>query len=180
MRAAEEEGPLFRSSFFLTTKKDGSLRMILNLKPLNKNFVCPKHFRMDTLGVILPTLQKGWWAASVDLKDAYLHIPIHPTHYRFLAFEYLGVDYHFTSLPFGLSTLPRVFTRVAGAVVAYLRTKGVSVFAYLDDWLVLGASRAQAEENVGCVVEVLRMAGLGDQHPEIEPHSITKGGRSWA
>ena len=57
---AEEEGPLLRSSFFLTTK-------IPNLK----------HFRMDILVVILPSLQRGWRAASVDLKDAYL-VLAHP------------------------------------------------------------------------------------------------------
>ncbi|PIK38801.1 hypothetical protein BSL78_24356 [Apostichopus japonicus] len=38
--------------------------------------------------------QKGLWAASVDLQDAYLHIPIHPRHQRYLAFQYAGRSLH--------------------------------------------------------------------------------------
>ena len=45
----------------------------------------------------------------IDLKDAYLHFPIHPSHLRFLAFRYKEVDYCFRALPFGLSMAPRVF-----------------------------------------------------------------------
>ncbi|PIK45634.1 hypothetical protein BSL78_17514 [Apostichopus japonicus] len=105
------------------TKTGRSWRPILNLKPLNKNYVEPKRFRMETLNLILPLLRKGMWAASVDLQDAYLHIPIHPRHQRYLAFQYAGRRFTFRSLPFGLSTAPRVFTRVAGTVIAYLRKK---------------------------------------------------------
>ena len=71
---------------------------------------------VNTLMASREPLRRGMWAASLDLKDAYLHIPIHPGFQRFLAFSYQGRTYKFTSLPFGLSTSPRVFTRVAGAV----------------------------------------------------------------
>ncbi|PIK39944.1 reverse transcriptase [Apostichopus japonicus] len=117
VEATEGEGPLFRSSFFLTPKKDGSWRPILNLKPLNKGFVRPTHFRMETLAIVVPNLTKGMWASSVDLKDAYLHIPVETRSQNFLAFSYKGKTYKFVALPFGLSTSPRVFTRIAGAVV---------------------------------------------------------------
>ena len=42
----------FISSVFLREKKDGSHRMILNLKALNKNIVY-HHFKMDTLGSVI-------------------------------------------------------------------------------------------------------------------------------
>ncbi|PIK58756.1 reverse transcriptase [Apostichopus japonicus] len=71
-------------------KKDGSWRPILNLKPLNKGFVRPTHFRMETLAIIIPNLAKDMWAASVDLKDAYLHIPVKIASQNFLAFSYKG------------------------------------------------------------------------------------------
>ena len=99
------------------------------------------------------------WAASLDLKDAYLHIPIAPASQRFLAFEYRGESLKFTTLPFGLSTSPRVFTRVAGAVVAELRRRGVLLFAYLDDWLVLGDSLEQAEARVRATITLLQQTG---------------------
>ncbi|XP_071823040.1 uncharacterized protein [Apostichopus japonicus] len=106
--AANADGPLFRSSFFLTPKKNGTWRPIVNLRPLNRRFIRPERFRMETLTSILHLLRPGMWASSVDLKHAYLHIPIRSEDQRFLAFRYKAIDYRFTSLPFGLSTAPRV------------------------------------------------------------------------
>ena len=123
VRSDGTEGPLFRSSFFLVPKKGGTWRPILNLRPLNVS-IRPRGFRMETLAVIIPTLRCGMWATSIDLRDAYLHVPIFPGHRRFLAFQFQGETYMFTSLPFGLSTAPRVFSRVAGAAVAELRQRG--------------------------------------------------------
>lgn len=150
---------LYRSSFFLTHKKGNLWRPILNLKPLNKRFIRPKRFRMETLASILPLLQEGMWAATIDLKDAYLHIPIHQSHRRFLAFRYRQVDYQFTALPFGLSTAPRVFTRVTRAVVAYLRRIGLNVFAYIDDWLVVSSTREDALRDVNVTLSLLEELG---------------------
>lgn len=75
---------------------------------------------METLASIRPVLPKGMWATSIDLKDTYMHIPIHPDSMR-IAFCYREVDYHFVALLFGLSTGPRVFTWVTCAVLVYLR-----------------------------------------------------------
>ncbi|PIK54168.1 putative TBC1 domain family member 2A [Apostichopus japonicus] len=158
-RVPEETGPLFRSSFFLTKKRDGTWRPILNLKPLNTKHIRPKHFRMETLNLILPLLRKGMWAATVDLRDAYLHILIHKEHRRFLAFRYAEQDYQFRALPFGLATAPRTFTRVAGAVVAYLRKRGVTLYVYLDDWLVVGNSLSEATNNVHKTLQTLQELG---------------------
>ena len=108
MRTNGTEGPLFCSSFFLAPKKESTWHPIINLRPLNVS-IRPQRFRMETLAVIIPTLRCGIWATSIDLRDAYLHVPIFPGHQRFLAFQFLGETHRFTSLPFGLSTAPRVF-----------------------------------------------------------------------
>ena len=151
--------PLFRSSIFLTAKKDGSWRPILNLKPLNKAFVRPKTFRMETLQDITPHLHQGMWASSIDLKDAYLHIPIHQLDRRFLAFNYRDTDYQFRVLPFGLSTAPRVFTRVTRAILNHLRRAGITLFAYLDDWLVIADSLDLATRYTATTTTLLRDLG---------------------
>ena len=61
----------FVSSIFTRTKKDGSHRMILNLKKLNK-FVDSPHFKMESIRSVISMVHKGVWMASVDLKDAFL------------------------------------------------------------------------------------------------------------
>ncbi len=64
---------------------------------------------------ILRDLQQGMWMISLDLNDAYLHIPIIPQHRKFLRFalrDHQGIlrVYQWGVLPFGLATAPRVFT----------------------------------------------------------------------
>ncbi|XP_071847532.1 uncharacterized protein [Apostichopus japonicus] len=114
---------------------------------------------METPAIVIPNLAKGMWAASVDLKDAYLHIPVKIESQNFLAFSYKGKTYKFVALPFGLSTSPRVFTRIAGTVVADLRRSGVTLYAYLDDWLVTGRSHQEALFNLGRTTERLEQLG---------------------
>ena len=95
----------FTSTFFLASKKTGDWWPIINLRPLNF-YIKPKHFRMESLSTVLQSLPTGWWATSIDLKDAYLHVPIHIGHREFLQFIYRGTTYQFGCLPFGLSTAP--------------------------------------------------------------------------
>ncbi|XP_071851502.1 uncharacterized protein [Apostichopus japonicus] len=101
---------------------------------------------MENLHLIISLLRKGIWAATVDLKDAYLHIPMNREHRRFVAFQYADRDYLFRALPFGLSTAPRAFTRVAGATVSFLRRREVVLYVYLDDWLIVGNSRSETAD----------------------------------
>ena len=44
--------------------------------------------------------------------------------------------YQFRVLPFGLSTAPREFTKTLAPLVQLLRTRGIRVHAYLDDWII--------------------------------------------
>jgi hypothetical protein len=151
--------PGFSAIFFLAPKKSGEWRPIINLRPLNQ-FIRPQRFRMETLATILKSDIIGSFATSIDLKDAYLHIPIHPSHHRWLRFSINGQCYAFRCLPFGLSTAPRVFTRVVMAVAAYLRRRGIQIFMYLDDWLVLAKTEAEAREKTQVVIQVAQDLGF--------------------
>ena len=149
----------FYSTYFLVPKKDGGIRPILNLKPFNAVFVKKQSFKMETLQAILPTLPLGCWMASLDLKDAYFHVPIHPSHWKLLRFAIAGAYYQYKVLPFGLSLAPLVFTRVLGAVVSHLRSQGVQLHAYLDDLLVLASDPEQLRLSLMLVMRTLCLAG---------------------
>jgi hypothetical protein len=56
-----------------STKKDGGLCPILNLKPLNV-YIEKSHFKMETLRSIIQALHVGEWGSTLDLRDAYLQI----------------------------------------------------------------------------------------------------------
>ena len=85
---------------------------------------------------------------SLDLKDAYLHVPIHRSHWRYLRFA-LGnsagvlIVYQWKALPFSLAMAPRVFTKVMLPLVAHLHQQGHVMYPYLDDIFHVQASRLQ-------------------------------------
>jgi hypothetical protein len=149
----------FWSTFFLVPKPNGDWRPILNLKPLNV-FIKPEKFRMDTLKMFLGVASLDSWAATIDLKDAYLHVPIHEADRRWLRFQLQGSSYEFQCLPFGLSTAPRVFTRIVKAVGAFLRSQGIQVAMYLDDWLITAGSRELCLRHTHQTLHTLQRLGF--------------------
>jgi hypothetical protein len=80
---------------------------------------------MDTLSKVLNLVKTGDWAISLDLKDAYLHVPIFHTHRKYLRFCIQNQCYQFKVLCFGPTSAPRVFTKIVSVVAAYLRTLGI-------------------------------------------------------
>ncbi|CAJ0924353.1 unnamed protein product [Ranitomeya imitator] len=131
----------------LHDQKDGTVRPILDLKLLNK-FVRLRRFRMESLRSVIASMEKGEFLASIDIQDTYLQIPIFPSHQRFLRFAVQEQHFQFIALPFGLTTTPRVFTKVMAAAVAILHTRGVVVLPYLDDILIKGPSFRACKEAV--------------------------------
>jgi hypothetical protein len=99
------------SNIFSVPKKDGTHRVILNLKDFNKH-VSYHHFKMDSLTTIVQLVDKNCFMASIDLKDAYYSIPIRHEDRKYLRFFWNGNLYQFTCLPNGLSSGPRKFTKI--------------------------------------------------------------------
>lgn len=112
-------------------------------------------FHMLTTAHVLQTVTEGEWFTSVDLKDAYFHVPTAHHHRKFLQFAYRGRHWQFRVLPFGLSLSPRVFTRCMAAALAPLQSRGVKVLPYLDDWLVCAPSRAQVVQDMDQLLSTL-------------------------
>ncbi|XP_068200484.1 uncharacterized protein [Palaemon carinicauda] len=63
-------------------------------------------------------------------------------------------------MPFGLNTVPRIFTKLADTVVQQLHTEGVQVVAYLDDWLVWAASKIIRLQAAQKVIQLLEHLGF--------------------
>ena len=133
------DGFISNRLIFIRPKHDSAFRMILNLKPLNK-FVDYHHFKMDTFRPTLKLIRPVCSMASVDLKDAYYFTPIAEEHRKFLMFEWKGKYYRLTCLPNGLSSAPRIFTKILKPVYARLRSTGHTCMGHIDDSLLIGQS----------------------------------------
>ena len=146
----------------LVWKTSGSWRPVIDLSHLNR-FVDVSHFQMETIQSVLLSVRQGDWMASIDLREAYLQVPVHPESRHFLRFVAHGRAYQFKALCFGLSTAPQVFTRVMAPVSAILHSLGIRMRRYLDNWLVQSSSRVGLLRDLrGCLVP---LSGVGDSCP---------------
>ena len=115
---------------------------------------------METAESIRKYLTPQMWVASVDLKDAYFHVPMKESNFKFLRFTNKGVVYEYRALPFGLCTAPLVFTIVMRQVKVFLAKMGVTVNMYLDDWLISAASPLAVQKAVAITLKLCLKLGL--------------------
>ena len=133
-------GASFYSSMFVVPKHTGGLCPILNLKHFN-HFMHIHSFKMPTPKHVWQLIQQGNYAFSIDVQDAYLHVPIVKHHHHFICFVWHNVPYQWKVLPFGLATAPRVFTSLMKPILFLCHCKGLHIVIYFDDILVLICSK---------------------------------------
>ena len=143
------------------------MRPVINLKPLNV-YLRKQHFKMDTLTKVINMVEKGDWAISIDLKDAYHHIMIFKGHRKFWRFQ--GMTYQFCSLCFGPTSAPRTFVKVIAVIVTHLRKNGLRLASYIDDWLNLNKLKQDLMEN-RFVAQSLLSTRFNDKQRKIPPSS---------
>ena len=151
--------PSYYSPVFLRDKPDGSYRFILNLKRFNKQ-VDKIHFKMESIKNVIRMVTPGCWMASIDLKDAYYSVGVHPDHQRFLKFFSAGEVYRYLTMPNGYRDAPRVFTKIMKPIFGTLRQQGYQSVVYLDDSYLQGLSYRACKVNVMVTVRVLLALGF--------------------
>ena len=103
--------------------------------------------------------------ASIDLKHAYCTIPIAQEQQKFLKFVWNDQLYEFTALPMGLSSSPRIFTKVMKPVLAKLRQKGHINSGFIDDFYLQGQEISHCTVNLSDTVRLFIALGL-HVHPD--------------
>ena len=159
LRESQTEAGEFISTVFLRPKSNGTFRMILNLKQFNE-FVEHHHFKMDTLDTVIKMMKPGCYMASVDLKDAYYTVPVHPEHHKFLKFLFNGTLYQYTCLPNGLSSALRIFTKLLKPVYSELHNQGHISSGYIDDCYLQGDTINECSNNVKDTVVLFNKLGF--------------------
>ena len=129
---------------------------------------------METPESIRTSLIPGEWVSSIDLSDAYLHIPIHPNSRKYLRFCYKSQVFQFTSLPFGLATAPQVFTMIVKEVKLMAVSRGLRIHQYLDNWLIRSQSQEEAQVNTQAVVDLTQSLGwiINQEKSELKPTQV--------
>ena len=163
----------FYSRLFLVPKPHQRWRPVIDLSRLN-TFLLVERFTMETPESIRPSLIPGEWVSSIDLSDAYLHIPIHPNSRKYLRFCHKSQVFQFTSLPFQLATTPQVFTIIVKEVKLMTLPRGIRLQQYLDDWLIRAQSQEKAQVNTQTVVDLTQSLGwiINQEKSELKPTQV--------
>ena len=115
----------------VSVQSSGKKRLILDLRRINLH-VFKQKFKCEGLHTIRDIFSKDYFVFSFDLKSGYRHVDIFPDHRKFLAFSWhFGTNcvryFHFTVLPFGLSSVPFNFTKLIKPSEAFWRLQGIPI-----------------------------------------------------
>ena len=149
----------FISNIFIRPKKDGSVRLILNLKKLNEH-IDNCHFKMETLKSAILLMRPLCFFASCDLCDAYFSLNVNSFFRQYLRFYWRGICYEFTCLPNGVNFGPRIFTKLLKCAFSHLRKHGYLNCGYIDDSLLVAYDFSSCKNNIAATVQLFDSLGL--------------------
>ena len=125
---------------------------------------------LSTLQLVRAAVRHSGWTFSIDIKDAHLHVPIHPGSYRYLRLAPTPTEeLHFRALPFGLNTAPLIFKRIVEAIASFMKFC-LHVHVYLIDWQFRHPDRKILLQLVAEIVAFLQSLG---REVNLEKSSLT-------
>ena len=156
---SEHEVGEFISNIFVVPKPNGKYRPIINLKYLNQ-FIKYEHFKQEHFVIVLYLIQESDYFTSIDLKDAYFSIPLNKECRKYVKFMWDGQMFSFICLAFGLSSAPRIFTKVLKPIYAWFRQHCIRCCYYIDDSLNMNKEFEVCLQNTHTICTVLESLGF--------------------
>ncbi|XP_055622399.1 uncharacterized protein LOC129765966 [Toxorhynchites rutilus septentrionalis] len=148
----------FSSPIVLSHKKDGTRRLCVDYRRLNK-VIIRDHFPLPLIEDVIDELQGARIFTTLDLENGFFHVPVDEDSRKYTAFVTPSGQYEFLATSFGLSTSPTVFQRYINNIFRGLIEKQV-VIVYIDDLLIPTKNEKEALEKLKMVLEVAERHGL--------------------
>ena len=142
-----------------TVKGPNRRRPMLDCRNLNQYIQC-NHFKMEGVPALRELLDKNDYICKLDLKDAYVVMPIHENSRDYLTFFHQGVVYKYKSLAFGLNVSPQVFSKLIKYTLEPLRKSEIRFVFYLDNIHVLAKTKEEMQEHTSKMIAHLEQLGF--------------------
>lgn len=126
--------PKHFNKFFAARNSKLERRLVIHPKWINEASSSPTHVQYMDLRSVQSLLQPGMLIWLLDLKQAYYQIRVAPWFSPYLCVRFNGKTFMCKVLFLGLNFAPLVFTLITSPVWKTLRSWGITVSAYLDDF----------------------------------------------
>lgn len=154
----EESTSEFTSPIVLVKKHDGSVRLCVDYRRINKVIV-KDHFPLPLIEDQLDRLQEAKIFSTIDLKNGFFHVPVAESSRKYTSFVTHRGQYQFLKVPFGFSNSPGVFQRHVNAIFRDLSRRGIAL-PYVDDIIIPAKTEQDAVQNLKEVIATCKDYGL--------------------
>nr|GEU43798.1 putative reverse transcriptase domain-containing protein [Tanacetum cinerariifolium] len=138
-------------------KKDGSFRMCIDYRELNKLTV-KNRYPLPKIDDLFDQLQGSSVYSKIDLRSGYHQLRVREQDIPKIAFRTRYGHYAFQVMPFGLTNAPAVFMDLMNRVSKPYMDKFVIVF--IDDILIYSKDEKEHEEHLRQILKLLKKEEL--------------------
>ncbi|GKA78754.1 putative reverse transcriptase domain-containing protein [Tanacetum coccineum] len=138
-------------------KKDGSFRMCIDYRELNKLTV-KNRYPLPRIDDLFDQLQGSSVYSKIDLRSGYHQLRVREEDIPKIAFRTRYGHYEFQVMPFGLTNAPAVFMDLMNRVCKPYLDKFMIVF--IDDILVYSKNKQEHKEHLKLILELLKKEEL--------------------
>ncbi|GJT70813.1 putative reverse transcriptase domain-containing protein [Tanacetum coccineum] len=138
-------------------KKDGSFRMCIDYRELNKLTV-KNRYPLPRINDLFDQLQGSSVYSKIDLRSGYHQLRIREEDILITAFRTRYGHYEFQVMPFGLTNAPAVFMDLMNRVCKPYLDKFVIVF--IDDILIYSKNKEEHGKHLKIILKLLKKEHL--------------------